>query len=47
VRVVDKEHIAVAALSALAQQGKVSADLPAQAIAKYGISVDRVDIAAV
>merc|ERR1712190_524660 len=34
---VDKEHITVAALSALAKAGKVPADVPTKAMAKFGI----------
>merc|ERR1711953_1107812 len=41
---VDKEHIAVAALSGLAREGKISADVPTKAIEKFGISIDRFDI---
>ncbi|MDO4693783.1 MAG: pyruvate dehydrogenase (acetyl-transferring), homodimeric type [Eikenella sp.] len=37
---VDRYHVAVAALGALAKQGKVSADTVQQAIAKYGIQAD-------
>mmetsp|Transcript_50348 Transcript_50348/g.120091 ORF Transcript_50348/g.120091 Transcript_50348/m.120091 type:complete len:1050 (-) Transcript_50348:438-3587(-) len=41
---VDKEHVAVAALQGLAKQGKISADVVAQARAKLGISIERKDI---
>jgi len=43
----DKEHVAVAALTGLAQAGKISMDVPAEAIKKFGISAERVDITAV
>mmetsp|Transcript_37037 Transcript_37037/g.117886 ORF Transcript_37037/g.117886 Transcript_37037/m.117886 type:complete len:806 (+) Transcript_37037:819-3236(+) len=44
---VDKESIAVAALSALARQGKVSPELVQQAMRKLEVSVERPDITAV
>eukprot|EP00928_Gymnodinium_smaydae_P012120 TRINITY_DN1440_c0_g1_i1.p1 TRINITY_DN1440_c0_g1~~TRINITY_DN1440_c0_g1_i1.p1 ORF type:complete len:1038 (+),score=262.47 TRINITY_DN1440_c0_g1_i1:80-3193(+) len=44
---VDKEHVALAALSALARQGKISPDVPKAAMEKFGIKVERTDIAAV
>ena len=37
---VDSRHVAVAALSALAGQGKVSKEVVQQAIEKYGIQTD-------
>jgi pyruvate dehydrogenase E1 component len=41
---VDKESVAAAALSALARQGKISADVAAGAIEKFGLNAERVDI---
>ncbi len=35
---VDRQHVVLAALDALARSGAVAADLPAQAIARYGLS---------
>jgi pyruvate dehydrogenase E1 component len=37
---VDSRHVAVAALSALAEQGKVGKEVVQQAIEKYGIQTD-------
>mmetsp|Transcript_26609 Transcript_26609/g.76710 ORF Transcript_26609/g.76710 Transcript_26609/m.76710 type:complete len:1047 (-) Transcript_26609:79-3219(-) len=44
---VDKESVTVAALSALARQGKLSPDVAEEAIAKFGLSRERPDIAAI
>ncbi|BCL74643.1 pyruvate dehydrogenase E1 component [Jeongeupia sp. HS-3] len=38
---VDRYHVAIAALKALADEGKIGADKVAEAIAKYGIEADR------
>jgi pyruvate dehydrogenase E1 component len=38
---VDRYHVVVAALSALARDGKVDANRVAEAITKYGINVDK------
>jgi len=40
---VDRKHIAVAALSALAQQGKIEANICAEAIGKYGVDIDQTE----
>ncbi|RTL56386.1 MAG: alpha-ketoglutarate dehydrogenase [Rhodocyclaceae bacterium] len=37
---VDRHHIALAALHALARQGRVAADVPAAAIRRYGLDAD-------
>jgi len=41
---VDKESVTVAALSALSRRGEMSPDVATQAMAKFGIGVDRPDI---
>jgi pyruvate dehydrogenase E1 component len=41
---VDKEHVVVAALDGLAKTGKISKDIPAKAIAKFGFASKRKDI---
>lgn len=41
---VDKEHVVVAALAGLAKVGKISADVPKQAMDKFGINAERKDI---
>merc|ERR1712136_231244 len=43
---VDSEHVCVAALSALARQGKISPDVAADAITKFGITPTRTDVCA-
>jgi len=44
---VDAESVVVAALSGLAKEGKISADVAKGAIEKYGLQVDRPDITAI
>merc|ERR1712190_185672 len=41
---VDKEHVTVATLSALARKGDISPSVAAKAIEKFGITADRPDI---
>mmetsp|Transcript_135760 Transcript_135760/g.378285 ORF Transcript_135760/g.378285 Transcript_135760/m.378285 type:complete len:1053 (-) Transcript_135760:276-3434(-) len=41
---IDKEHVTVAALSALSKRGEMSTDVPIQAMQKFGITSDRPDI---
>jgi len=41
---VDKEHVTVAALAGLAKTGAIPADVPQQAMQKFGISAKRRDI---
>eukprot|EP00427_Karlodinium_veneficum_P028371 CAMPEP_0169198908 /NCGR_PEP_ID=MMETSP1016-20121227/9064_1 /TAXON_ID=342587 /ORGANISM="Karlodinium micrum, Strain CCMP2283" /LENGTH=1047 /DNA_ID=CAMNT_0009275677 /DNA_START=8 /DNA_END=3151 /DNA_ORIENTATION=- len=41
---IDREHVVVAALQGLAKIGKVQPSVPAEAIKKYGIKVERSDI---
>merc|ERR1719215_68867 len=43
---VDKEHVAVAALAGLARAGKIDVSVWEGAIEKYGIKVERPDVAA-
>nr|MCU0870085.1 pyruvate dehydrogenase (acetyl-transferring), homodimeric type [Burkholderiales bacterium] len=40
---VDRRHVAVAALKALADDGRIGADVVARAIAQFGIDTERVD----
>ena len=40
---VDRQHVAVAALKALADDGKIAADVVDEAIARYGLDAERPD----